>query len=114
MPDIGVVLKMLFIGFKHQRCGPYQPRPAALVLRTKKKKPYLIPPTARPQDQKVLGLSGGGMVIVYFLLAYEYLGRCPRLVWVGPLALKPDLIDCHHPGIRYEPIIKTIVCAESK
>ena len=91
------------LGFKHQRCGPYQPRPAALVLRTKKKKPYLIPPTARPQDQKVWGPSGGGMVIVYLLLVYEYLGRCPRLVWVGPLALKPDLIDSHHPGIRYEP-----------
>ena len=53
-------LKCFCIGFKHQRCGPYQPRPAALVLRTKKKKPYLIPPTARPQDQKVLGPSGGG------------------------------------------------------
>jgi len=45
----------------------------------------------------------GGMVIVYFLLAYEYLGRCPRLVWGGPLALKPDHIQYHDPGIRYEP-----------
>ena len=95
IPDIVVVLKMLFIGFKHQRCGPYQPRPAALVLRTKKKKPYLIPPIARPQDLLVLGPSDGGMVIVYFLLAYAYLGRCPRLVWVGPLALKPDHIPSH-------------------
>ena len=97
-------LKCFCIGFKHQRCGPYQPRPAALVLRTKKKKPYVIPPTARLQDQKVLGPSGGGMVIVYFLLAYEYLERYPRLVWVGPLALKPEHIPYHHPGIRDELI----------
>lgn len=31
------------------------------------------------------------------------LGRCPSLVWVGPLALIPDLVKCHHPGIRQEP-----------
>ena len=103
IPDIVVVLKILFIGFKHQRCGPYQPRPAALVLRTTKKKPYLIPPNARPLDLLVLGPSGGRMVIIYLLLAYEYLGRCPRLVWVGPLALKPDHIQYHHLGIRYKP-----------
>ncbi len=76
-----------------------------MVLRAKKKKPYLMPLTARPQDLLVLGPSGEGMVIVYFLLAYEYLGRCQRLVWVEPLALKPDRIDCHHPEILYEPKI---------
>jgi len=41
--------------------------------------------------------------MIYFLLAYEYLGRCPRLVWVGPLALKSDHIQYHHSGIRHEP-----------
>jgi len=99
----GWSLKNLSIGFKHQRCGPYQPRPAALVLRTKKKKPYLIPLTARTQDLLVLSPGGEGMVRNDFLLAYAYLGRCPRLVWVGPLALKPDYIQYHHPGIRNEP-----------
>jgi len=72
-------------------------------VRTKKKKSYLILPTARPQDQMVLGPGGGKMVIDDFLLPYAYLGRCPRLVWVGPLALKPDYIQYHHLGIRYEP-----------
>ena len=34
------------------------------------------------------GAERWGMVIVYLLLAYDYLGRCQKLVWVGHLALK--------------------------
>ena len=69
------------------------------------KKSYLIPSTARTQNQKVLGSGGGGLVRYYLLLAYANLGRCPRLVWVGPLAPKPDLIESHHTGNRHEPQI---------
>ncbi len=67
---------------------------------------YLIPPTALTKDQKVLGQGGGGMVRDCFLLAYAYLGRCPRLVCIGPLALKSDHIQYHHTGIRYESKLK--------
>ena len=106
----GWSFKCFCIGFKHQRCGPYQPRPAALVLRTKKKKPYLIFPHLSAPGPKGPGAERWGMVIVYFLLAYEYLGRCPRLVWVGPLALKADRIEYSHPEIRHEPSLFGIVC----
>jgi hypothetical protein len=77
-----------------------------LGLEDEKEEALTDSPHRSAPGPKGLGPSGGGgMVIDYFLLTYEYLGRCPRLVWVGPLALKPDHIQYHLSGIRYEPRI---------
>ncbi len=83
---------------------PIPAKASGLGLEDEKEEALRDSPHRSAPGSKGSGAERWGMVIVYFLLAYEHLGRCPRLVWVGPLALKPDHIPYHHPGIRDELI----------
>ena len=61
------------LGQRPRTCGRTKKNPSCLRSRTK-----------GPRAET------GGMVKLYSVLAYAVLGRCPRLVWDGPSALKPN------------------------
>jgi len=61
------------LGQRPRTCGRTKKNPSCLRSRTK-----------GPRAET------GGMVKRCFVVAYAVLGRCPRLVWDGPSALKPN------------------------